>query len=246
MAKNRGGQGARESRKAKRAEERNGATSAADPQVHRSTVDPYRTHGPAAVSAAVADQSAPSSTQPQGKAAKNAPKPASTLPSNPDRQRELQREQNSFQKFPSPELQKADEKRREAEAKEASKSEGRESSKGRTKSLDEVQAENEKATVKSAQATGQIDHAILNHPRSEHEHRVGAAAAHVEGPAPRRVDQIDDEAVILEQLRLEVHADNLYLMRRQEREREDGARQHVIDAINARLVEVQGAPILPE
>lgn len=241
MAKNRGGQGARESRKAKRAEERNGAVTAGEPEVQRSSVQPFQTQGPAAIADAVSGQNAPRSTQ---RGAKPQP-PASVSENNPDRQRELQREQNSFSKFPSPELQKADEARREKAAK-ASKSDEHASSKHRTKSLDEVQAENEKATVKSASAVGQIDHAALNHPRSEHEHRVGAAAAHVEGPAPRRVDKIEDESVILEQLRLESHADNLYLMRRQEREREDGAREHVIDAINARLVEVQGAPILPE
>jgi hypothetical protein len=90
--------------------------------------------------------------------------------------------------------------------------------------------------------TSNIDHGALNHPRSESPHVVGEGRAAVEGPVPMHPRLIDDPAVLLEQLRLETKADNLYLQRQRERD-SDEPRQHVIEAINQRLREVQGEPL---
>jgi hypothetical protein len=173
--------------------------------------------------------------------------PPSVAEGNPDRQRELSREQTSLNKFRTPTTDKEAEARAEKSSRaqqSSAKTKGKgkaAAEQGRTKSLDELQG-----PIPKASFTSQIDHALVNHPRSEHDHRPGAAAATVEGPAPKRIADETDDKLILEQLRLETKADNLYWLRRQERERDDGARQHVIDAINLRLREVQGDPILPE
>lgn len=167
--------------------------------------------------------------------------PASVSEANPDRRRELTRAASSRRRFQS---NLTEEQHQEAER--TSSRVARQLSKGeRAKSFDEVQRKPDQPAL-----AGNVDHAILNHPRSEHEHRVGDAGAHIEGPAPRSLTekvngtQRSDES-ILEQLRIETKADNLYLLRRQERESEN-PRDYLIKAINERLREVQGDPILPE
>lgn len=160
----------------------------------------------------------------------------STSPENRDRQREEGVAQAQSEKYPgSPEQQKA--RAKEAEAKAPRKA----GAGSRAVQQEDVSPRTELSGVV---ASG-IDHAAFNHPRSEHEHRPGEARGSVEGPAPMRLSEAADDNTILETIRKENKADALYFMRRQERESEN-PREWVIDSLNARLVEVQGAPILPE
>lgn len=170
--------------------------------------------------------------------------PASTSTGNPDRTREVQRRQSSQAAFQT----NLDEEARQKDLEQSSRIE-RESSKGdgkRARTLSEQQiADGKGLNEKNIEARGNIDHAIVNHMRGEHEHGIGSPTARIEGPAPIRLANVKSDEQILEILRHEVKADNLYFMRREERE-SDEPRQHIIDAINARLREVQGDPILPE
>jgi hypothetical protein len=123
-------------------------------------------------------------------------------------------------------------------------SEGRRGS-TRAATVDEIRKEQGKVDVERVTAHGQIDHAALNHPREEHEHRVAnLTRARVEAPTPRDITKITDQEQIAEMLRLETKADNLYFWRDEQERKAEKPRQPVIDAINARLREVQGDPIL--
>jgi len=234
MAKgNRGGNGARESRKVRRATEAEKGNASGE--TVQSTVNPFANPGQAAIASAT-----------------NLPSAGTVSTNGPDAIRDQQREAASLAKFPAPEARKAADKAAEEAAKAAAdeaakegpakpKKGARESSpKHRALNLDETQSE-----AATPGVFGQVDHAQVNHTRAEHPHTVGGPSAHIEGPSPRRISDVDDEADVMEQIRLENKADNLYLMRRQERASEK-PREYVIQSINARLVEVQGAPILPE
>lgn len=164
--------------------------------------------------------------------------PASQSSNSADKRSDEARLARSAQRFPGDPKDKAAAKRTASTSGEA-ESKGKKEP-ARAKSLDDVQGEQPKAAV-----FGQVDHAQANHTRAEHEHTVADNATRVEGPAPRRLSDAASEADVLEQIRLETKADNLYFLRRQERG-SDAPREHVIASINARLLEVQGAPILPE
>lgn len=99
--------------------------------------------------------------------------------------------------------------------------------------------------VGPANVTAVMDHGALLHPREEHLHRPGEAETRTEGPTPRDPRLVEDENALLEQIRAETKADNLYFMRRRERASAE-PRESVIDSINQRLREVQGEPILDE
>ena len=96
--------------------------------------------------------------------------------------------------------------------------------------------------VEATTAVQTIEHGSTNHPRSEHQHRPEGVRASTEGPAPRPASLAGDLSTLLEQLRNETKADNLYYLRAREREQAE-PREDVIDAINQRLREVQGEPI---
>jgi len=178
----------------------------------------------------------------KGNADRNA-LPASVATGNPDRQREQSRRQLSDNRFRT-NLSEEDRQKEAAKLsrvdRESSKANG-DSPKHRAKTVDEFHDQQ----VPDPAPTSVIDHGIKNHGREEHNHVPAGANSHVEGPAPRRISKIQDDDLILETLRLETKADNLYLMRREEREA-DKPRDYVIDAINQRLKEVQGEPILDE
>lgn len=161
------------------------------------------------------------------------PDPSELRAVRDDEQRVTDRSASAFAKYP---LQQ------ELEENSASKLKAKDSSrksepKGKSLTVDDV-AEN----VAPNQTVQTIEHGATAHPRSEHEHRPGGTRATVEGPAPRHPRLAVDDNALLEQIRLENKADSLYYIRQKEREAPE-PRDSVIDAINARLREVQGEPI---
>lgn len=180
----------------------------------------------------------------KGNASRNA-LPASVSASNPDRQREASRRLDSERRFQT-NLSEEDRQKQRDQSSRIERESSKADDKKRAQTLSEKQREDGDALTRDQLGvTGQVDHAILNHRRAEHAHNGGGPKARIEGPAPVRLKALQSDEQVLETLRLETKADNLYFMRREERE-SDEPRPWVIDAINARLREVQGDPILPE
>lgn len=160
------------------------------------------------------------------------------LPTDRDARREATRDQNSRNKYP--EGKELEARRRKVEDPQAGKR-----TSGARKGPDAKTVDDMVPAAQPAGVTSVMDHAALNHPREEHLHRPNDPGASVEGPSPRDPRLVEDMSVLMEQIRTETKADNLYLMRRKERNSKE-PREHLIDAINARLREVQGEPILDE